>query len=512
MLAKLLSGTIAGFEPLLVEVEVDIAGGLPSFTLVGLPDTSVNEARERVRAALKNAGFELPARRITVNLAPADVRKEGAGLDVPLAIALLTALGVIPAERVEGLLFLGETSLAGELRHARGVLPLSLLAKEKNLRGVVVPQSNVREAAAIPGLPVYGFAKLEDLIRSLKESETLPLARVEPMAAGPLPAAFQHVDLAEIKGQSFARRALEIAAAGGHNLLMAGPPGAGKTLLARAFASLLPPLSFEESLEVSRIYSVKGLLPPECGLVQHRPFRDPHHTISDVALIGGGRIPAPGEVSLAHHGVLFLDEIPEFRKSVLEVLRQPLSEGSVAISRAAQTVAFPARFLLLAAMNPCPCGFSGDPLKPCACSAHQVRTYQQKLSGPLLDRIDLQIPVPRLKPEELSGMESGEPSARVADRVKKARHVQTDRQGRAGLVTLNAHLTPRDLKRFAELDTVSRTLLSDAARRFGLSARAFDKIIRVSRTIADLEGIETIQMHHVAEAIQYRTIDPFASI
>ncbi|MBF0502292.1 MAG: YifB family Mg chelatase-like AAA ATPase [Candidatus Riflebacteria bacterium] len=508
MFARVLAGAIAGCEPLLIEVEVDIAGGLPAFTLVGLPDAAVNESRERVRAALKNIGLELPPRRITVNLAPADVKKEGAGLDVPLAVALLAASEHVPAARVKRLLFAGEMALDGSLRHSRGILPLALLARERSLEGIVVPASNVPEARVVPGLNVYGFTGLFDLVEALRADAPMTPDACESPVALPPSASFTHVDLSDIKGQLSARRALEIAAAGGHNMIMVGPPGSGKTLLARAFPSILPPLEFEQAIEVTRVYSVKGLLPAGCGLLTIPPFRDPHHTISDVALIGGGRNPAPGEVSLAHHGVLFLDELTEFKKTVLEVLREPLTEGRVSISRAARTTGFPARFMLLAAMNPCPCGYSGDPVKGCSCSSHQVHAYQQKLSGPLLDRIDLQLVVSRLKPDELAGNIESESSETVRERVLSARRRQRARHPR-GQVRLNAHLPGRLFRKDAELDIPSTELLLKAVRAFGLSARAYDKIIRVARTIADLEGAETIAISHIAEAVQYRTTDPF---
>ncbi|MFZ2960049.1 MAG: YifB family Mg chelatase-like AAA ATPase [Candidatus Ozemobacteraceae bacterium] len=511
MFTRLFSGGIVGCEPLLIDVEVDISGGLPAFNLVGLPDAAVNESRERVRAGLKNIGFELPPRRITVNLAPADVKKEGAGLDVPMAIAILTAAGHIPATRVERLLFTGEIALDGSLRHSRGILPLAILARERGLEGIVVPASNVSEARVIPDLPVFGFTGLGTLVEALRSTLPFSSESLEIPAQSTTPYVSPCTDLSEVKGQQTAKRALEIAAAGNHNFLMSGAAGSGKTMLARAFSSILPPLEYEQAVEVTRIYSVKGLLPAGCGLLSTPPFRDPHHTTSDVALIGGGRNPAPGEVSLAHHGVLFLDELPEFRKAVLEVLREPLTEGRVSISRALRTTSFPARFTLIAAMNPCPCGYAGDPLKFCTCTSRQVQAYQQKISGPLLDRIDLQLAVSRLKPEELAGNIASETSATILERVLAARRRQKARHPE-GQVILNGHLPGKWLKMDAPLDIHSTELLLKAVRKFGLSARAYDKIIRVARTIADLEGVDVIQTPHLAEAIQYRTIDPFGAL
>lgn len=511
MLFKTLSAAVYGIDAELVEVEVDLtprAGDSmneqPAVIVVGLPDLAVRESRERIRAAINNSRFFFPVYKITINLAPADVKKEGSAFDLPIAIGILGANGELQREDLDDTLLIGELALDGRVRPVRGALPIAVAAKKKGLKRLLLPVENAAEAAVVAGLDVYPVRDLREVVTLLNLPE-LP----EPMKLDVeqmLGEADRYpVDFREVRGQMHAKRAIEIATAGGHNILLVGPPGSGKSMLSKRIPSILPPITFEEALETTKIHSVAGFTDAR-GLLTTRPFRSPHHTISDAGLIGGGAIPKPGEVSLAHNGVLFLDELPEFERNVLEVLRQPLEDQRVTISRASMSLTFPASFMLVAAMNPCNCGFYGDPTRECRCTPPQVQRYISKISGPLLDRIDIHINVPAVKVSELAAQDSGEGSVEIRQRVMRVRKLQQQRFS-GEHVFCNAQMPPRLIRKYCQLDATSQQLLERAMMKLGLSARAYDRILKVSRTIADLEGMERIVEKHISEAVQYRTLD-----
>jgi magnesium chelatase family protein len=505
---KAFSAAVFGIDAYLVEVEVDVGSGRPGdFNVVGLPDVAVKESRERIKAALKNCGHDFPPQSVTVNLAPADIRKEGSAFDLPMALAILGCQGTFFGKRLEQFIFLGELSLDGQVRSVRGSLSAALAAREHGIGALVVPEANAREAAVVEGIDVYAVRSLPQAVDLINAPESFAPVRVS--AAALLAQAAQYpVDLRDVRGQQAAKRALEVACAGGHNIIFIGPPGAGKTMLAKRIPTILPPMSLEEAIETTRIHSVAGLLDDARGLVGTRPFRSPHHTISDAGLIGGGAVPRPGEVSLGHHGVLFLDELPEFQRNVLEVMRQPLEDGAVTIARAATSVTFPARFMLAAAMNPCPCGFFGDPTRECHCSPPQIQRYVSKISGPLLDRIDIHIEVPAVKYKELRGGGAvSEDSAAVRERVMRARALQLERFAGEKKLFSNAQMPPKFIRKFCALCDDGEKMLENAITRLGLSARAHDRILKVARTIADLDASPGLATRHLAEAIQYRTLD-----
>lgn len=505
MLANVLSCAVLGIDAFLVEVEVDITRGLPAFATVGLPEAAVKESKDRVKAAIKNAGYRFPLDRITVNLAPADMKKEGSGFDLPIAVGILVAQGTIRSSILKDYLIMGELSLDGRIKPVRGALSMAMAAKDLGLKGLILPQENATEAAVVKGIEVLGAKDLVEVVRFLNGEIQLEPQEVDVESLFSQGEQYD-VDFRDVRGQHHAKRALEIAAAGGHNVIMIGPPGSGKTMLARRLPTILPRMTFEEAIETTKVYSVAGLLPEKRALISVRPFRAPHHTISDAGLIGGGAIPKPGEVSLATNGVLFLDEFPEFRKNVLEVLRQPMEDGHVTISRAASSITYPARFMLVAAMNPCPCGYYGDPNRTCTCTLPQLLRYRSRISGPLLDRIDLHVEVPALRYRELAGEDPQEGSEEIRQRVDRAREIQRRRFEKLK-IHCNAQMTTRHIRKFCQIDDQSRKLMEMAVDKLGMSARAYGRILKIARTIADLEGSLDIKVHHVSEAIQYRCLD-----
>ena len=500
MLAKVISGAIIGLDGALVEVEVDILPGLPKVIIVGLPDTAVEESSERVRSAVRNSGGTFPMRRVVVNLAPADLKKAGPAYDLPIAVGILLSSEQVSADTSEVML-LGELSLDGSLRHTNGVLPLVALAKAEGIPTVIVPEADAREASLI-GVRIIPIASLTQLISYLRGEIPAPEVKLEALTEkATLP--FNLTDMADIKGQEHVKRALEVAAAGGHNMIMCGPPGSGKTLLARSLPSILPPMTNDEALEVTKIYSVSGLLPSATPLMRQRPFRSPHYTISNAGLVGGGHFPKPGEISLSHRGVLFLDELPEFGHSLLEVLRQPLEDKVVTISRAQGRVTFPSSFMLVGAMNPCPCGYHGDPFHKCTCPSSLVTRYQRRISGPFLDRVDIFVEVPHIDYEKLTDQRRGETSESVQARVTAARNRQIKRF-KGTRLTCNAEMTPTEIRELCKVEDSAQSLLQAAMKQLYLSARAFHRILKLALTIADLESSDTIKAQHVAEAVQYR--------
>ncbi len=504
MLAKVWSAAVSGVDGLLVQVEVDLALGLPGFSTVGLAEGAVRESKDRVKASIKNSGYEFPARKITVNLAPAAVKKEGSGYDLPIAVGILAASGLIDNGELDRVGMVGELSLDGLVRPVPGVLSMvQAAASSGQIDRFLVPAENAAEAAVVRDIEIIALKRLDQAVEYLVGRSELEATRVDLeelfKQRGTYP-----VDFSEVKGQEHVKRAFEVAAAGGHNLLLSGVPGTGKTMMARRLPTILPDLGLDEALETTRIYSTCDRLPKDTPLMVTRPFRAPHHTISDAGLIGGGQVPRPGEVSLAHNGVLFLDELPEFRKNVLEVMRQPLEDGHVTIARAVTSLRFPARFMLVAAMNPCPCGLWGHPTKECTCTAVQIQRYRSRLSGPLLDRIDLHVEVPPVRVEDIDSVEPGESSAVIRDRVNAARRKQVLRFSENPTVFCNAQMGSKLIGKYCPLDEASTRLLHQAIERLGLSARAYHRIIKIARTVADLEGVEQITSSHVAEAIQYR--------